>query len=230
MPPTDSPALATSPSTGSGVAPEPAARMVLRPDLVVCDECDAVHARVALAPGQAAHCRQCGAMIGRHHRVSLDGLLALTLGALLFLLLGNVSPIVTLDLGGVRNPATLPAAIAQTWVAGERLVAVLAAATALAVPLAVTLLRLHVLLGLSRGRVPPGFRALMHVLRVFTRWSMVEVFLLGTLVAIVRSAGMASVVPGVGIFSYAALTLLLTSITASGLHHLWQVATDLGFE
>ncbi len=217
----------STPQAALSLASEP---LTPRPDLVVCDECDAVHTRAQLSPGQAAHCRQCGALIGRSHRVSLDGLLALSLGSLLFLVLGNISPIVTLDLNGIENPASLPAAIAQTWAAGEQLVAVLAAATALAVPMLVTLLRLHVLWGLTRGRVPPGFRAVMALLRGVTRWSMVEVFLLGTLVAIVRSAGLAAVIPGVGIFSYAALAVLLTSITASGLHHLWQVATDLGME
>ena len=51
-----------------------------------------------------------------------------------------------------------------------------------------------------------GFVPAMRALRWVTRWSMVEVFMFGTLVAIVKSAGLASVIPGVGIFSYAVLT------------------------
>jgi paraquat-inducible protein A len=47
-------------------------------------------------------------------------------------------------------------------------------------------------------------------------------------VAFVRSAGVAEAIPGVGLFAYAALTLLLTSITAAGLHTLWARGSELG--
>jgi len=46
-------------------------------------------------------------------------------------------------------------------------------------------------------------------------------------VAIVKLAGLASVVPGVGIFSFGALTLLLAAIQAAGLHGIWQRASEL---
>ncbi len=200
---------------------------VPHPELVVCDECDAVHRRMPLGPGEVANCRRCGSVLGRGERLSLQAQLALALGALLFLLLGNLSPIVTLQTRGQEIPVTLPAAIAHTWQTGEALVAMLTAATALAMPLTVLVLRLYVLAALAAGRVPAGFVPAMHLLRLATRWSMVEVFMLGTLIAIVRSAGMVGVIPGVGIFSYAMVTLLLASITAAGLHRLWDVASGL---
>jgi paraquat-inducible protein A len=105
-------------------------------------------------------------------------------------------------------------------------VALLAGATALAFPLAVILLRLWILVPLVWGRRSAAFLPAMRALHAVTRWSMVEVFLLGTLVAIVRSAGLASLVPGVGIFSFAVLTVLLTAIHAAGLHGLWQHADE----
>ena len=89
------------------------------------------------------------------------------------------------------------------------------------------LLRLYVLWPLAMGRVARGFVPAMRALRWVTRWSMVEVFMVGTMVAIVKLAGLASVIPGVGIFSYAALTLLLAGIQAAGLHSLWRSAEEL---
>jgi len=68
----------------------------------------------------------------------------------------------------------------------------------------------------------------MHALNFVTRWSMVEVFMMGTLVAVVRCASLTSATPGIGLFAYAALTLLLTSITAAGTHSLWKMSSDLG--
>jgi paraquat-inducible protein A len=65
----------------------------------------------------------------------------------------------------------------------------------------------------------------MRLLRWMGRWSMVEVFMLGVLIAVVRSAGVTHVVLGVGIFAYLALTVLLTAIHATGLQGLWRQAS-----
>jgi paraquat-inducible protein A len=68
---------------------------------------------------------------------------------------------------------------------------------------------------------------MMRALRWVMRWSMVEVFLLGVLIAVVRGAGVTSVVLGPGIFAFGGLTLLLTAIQASGLHGLWEQASGV---
>lgn len=198
-----------------------------RPDLVTCEECDAVYQRHALVAGEVARCARCGSTLGRGHLLAVDGQLALAAGALLVFILGNVSDIVTLDLRGVRSPVTLPESIWATWITGQHVVALLAGATAFAFPLAVIVLRLYVLAPLAAGKRVRGFVPAMRALRWVSRWSMVEVFMVGTLVAIVKLAGMASVIPGVGIFSYAALTVLLAANHVSGLHGLWWRAAEL---
>jgi len=201
--------------------------LVTQPDRVVCDECDAVHERIPLRPGQVARCHRCDALLGRGHLVTPTGQLAFALGALVFLIIGNLAPMVSLELHGLRIAVTVPHAIALTWRVGQPLVALLAAATALVFPLALVLLRIYVLVFLARGRVPAGFQLAMRALRLCTYWSMVEVFMLSALVALVRSAGVASLTTDVGLYAYAVLTLLLTSLTASGLHSMWKLSSDL---
>ena len=62
--------------------------------------------------------------------------------------------------------------------------------------------------------------------RALTRlrpWAMSEVFMLGALVALVKLAAMAQVIPGIALFSYGALMLTqstLTSITPT--EQFWQ--------
>ncbi len=204
-----------------------AAAAQARPELMACEECDAVYTRRPLAAGEVARCSRCAAVLGRGHFLAVDGQLALASGALVVFALGNVTDIVTLDLGGVRSPVTLYEAVWATWVTGERIVALLAGATAIAFPLAVILLRMYVLTPLAMGRRARGFVPAMRALRWVGRWSMVEVFMVGTLVAVVKLAGLASVVPGVGIFSYAVLTVLLAATHSAGLHGLWQRAGEL---
>lgn len=219
---------ATAHAPSAPTAARATAALAARPDLVVCNECDAVHERVTLARGTVARCRRCNALLGRGHVLGTEKLLAFAVASLLLIIIGNSAPIVTLDFRGVVSQATLPEAIEATWSAGQPLVAVLTAATALVFPLAFTILRLYLLGSMVRGIVPRGFVPAMHMLNFATRWGMAEVFMLGTLVAVVRCTSLTSATPGIGLFAYAAVTLLITAITAAGTHTLWKHSSEIG--
>lgn len=193
-------------------------------DLMVCEECDAVYPARPVGPDGLLRCRRCGATLARGHGLPLDGQLALTVGALVVFMIGSLSPIVTLELKGIHSVATLLEATRFTWQSGAHLVAALSVATAFVFPLLVIVLRLWVLVLLLLGRPVPALAPVMRLLRWVLRWSMVEVFMLGVLIAVVRSAGVTHVVLGPGIFAYTALTVLLTAIHAAGLQGLWALA------
>jgi paraquat-inducible protein A len=212
--------LARHPSSGSAAA-APAH------GYLVCEECDAVYPGQAIANDAVLRCRRCGATLERGHALPLNGQLGLTLGALTVFLIGSLSPIVTLELKGNHSQASLLEATRLTWESGAHLVALLSAATAFVFPLLVILLRLWVLVPLLLRRPAPLLAPVMRLLRWVQRWSMVEVFMLGVLIAVVRSAGVTHVVLGPGIFAYMALTVLLTSIYAAGLQGLWREASRL---
>ncbi len=196
--------------------------MTPRPDLLVCNACDALYRRPLLAEDRIARCARCGTSLGRGHRLTLDEQLALAVAALVLLIVANLSPLITLELRGLRTEVTLLECVRATWQAGERLVAVLAVFTAFVFPLALIVLRLYVLAPLSAGVRPRGFLIAMRMLRWVTQWSMVEVFMLGVLISVVRSAGLAHATMQPGLFAYASVMLLLTANIASGQRRLWQ--------
>lgn len=193
-------------------------------DKVVCEHCDAIFARRRLARGEIANCSRCGAELYRDHALDLQLMLALTITGLVVFVIANNYPLVTLDMQGVRTDSTMWGAVRATWHTGVGPVAVLAALTVFFFPLAQLLMLGYVLSALLRARVPPGFIDVMHALRLMRPWSMVEVFMLGILVSVVKMAGIAHVVPEVGIFAFAGLTLLLTVINSFDLHALWDTA------
>ncbi len=192
--------------------------------LCVCEHCDAVYRRRALARREIARCLRCGAELYRDQRYGLNAMLALTLTALIVFVIANVYPIVRIEVQGVASEATLWGAIMATWNSGVGVVAALAAATVFFFPLSQIALFLHVLPALRRGRVPVHFRDAMHALRLVQPWSMVEVFLLGALVSVVKLAGLAEVIPGIGLWAFGILTLLLTTLTGFDLRRLWEIA------
>ena len=178
------------------------------------------------APGVLARCTRCDAPLYRNRPLDLDVMLALALTALIVLVLANVFPIVTLQVSNTEREATLWGAILATYDTGVAFVALLAALTVFFFPLLQILLYLHVLLPMRWGLRTAGFRYSMHLLRAMQPWSMVEVFVLGVLVAVVKLAGMAEVTPQLGMWGFALLTVLLTLLNSFDLHQLWDIAQE----
>jgi paraquat-inducible protein A len=191
-------------------------------DLLICEQCDAVHRWRPLMPSEVARCTRCGAVLARGHRLDVDALLALTIAAGVVWLVAVLTPMMGLHLRGLHGTASFPEAIRITWDRGERLVALVSFLTAIVGPAVLIVLRLLVLWPLSRGRRPEHFAWCMRVLHEASRWNMVEVLMVAAVVSIVRLAGMAPAVPGPGMFAFAVLALLLAALEAGGLKHLWQ--------
>ncbi len=198
----------------------------IRTDLAVCEHCDSVHQRGRLAPGEAADCRVCGATLYRRSRLDVDAMLALTIAAAIVFVLANAAPIVTMQSGGVTTRGWLGSIVAAAWDSGVGPVAAIAAATVFLFPLAQLSLYLFVLSASKLDARPPGFAAAMHGLRYLRPWSMVEVFLIGILVSIVKMSSLAKVTPEAGLWGFGVLTILLTALGTFELRALWDAHDD----
>ena len=192
--------------------------------LVVCEHCDAVFQKAPLPAGASARCLRCDSELYHHGRANLQTLMALALAALLSFVIANACPIVEIELRGAGNHSqtTLWGAVLATWQSGVGTLAVLTWACAFFFPLAEISACLYISLPLLLRRTPPGFRQALHLLQQLQPWSMMEVFMLGTFVAVVKLGGYAYVVVDAGLWAFAALTLLLTLLSTFDLHGLWS--------
>jgi len=192
------------------------------PHLVVCEHCDRVYRRVALARGGVARCEVCGAVLYRAEKFDIDQWLALTVAAAIVFALANVYPVMQIGMSGLHNEATLWQAVMALGHGLAAPIAVPAGAAAIVVPF-LQIVLLGWVLGFARfGRRAPAFALAMRMLNALRPWSMVEVCLLGALVAIVKLSGFLAVLPGVGIWATAALTVLIPLIASRDIHWLWQ--------
>src|SRR5215207_921597 len=164
--------------------------------LVVCGQCGLAHRWQPLRDASQARCTRCDAVLGRAHRLSISGILALTVAAAAAYLIAVTSPLMTLSLRGGAETASLPQAISIAWQDDQQLVAILSAITALLAPAAFIGLRLYVLIPLAAGNKPPGFAWCVRLLHQATRWNMVEVFMVGVLLSLVRLTALAETSPG----------------------------------
>ncbi|WP_022960727.1 paraquat-inducible protein A [Halopseudomonas pelagia] len=190
--------------------------------LVICEHCDSVYQRPALARKQTAHCRRCGALLDRGRRLNTDQLLALTAAAAILFIFANTFPIMGISMQGLNNEATLWATVEALAQGRITLIALVTGLSIIFAPALQILLLGWVLVYARSGRVAPGFRICMRTLEHLRPWSMLEVCLLGILVAIIKLAGMLQVHPGVGLWAMAMLTVLIILIGGRDVRQLWD--------
>ncbi len=159
-------------------------------------------------------CVRCRAELYRTNSAGIDTAIALGVTALVLLLLSNAYPLVALQLNGSARATTLLGAAAGLYDQGYAPVAALVLTTTVLVPLFQISGLLYVLLPLRANRRAPGQNELFRALTHLRPWAMSEVFMLGALVALVKLSALAEVIPGVSLYSYGALMVALSALTA----------------
>jgi paraquat-inducible protein A len=84
-----------------------------------------------------------------------------------------------------------------------------------------------VLVPLAARTRPPAFSLAMRALRAMRPWRLVEVFLLGVVIAVVKLSGLATANVGYGVYGIAILALALASLASFEPAALWRRAEEL---
>ena len=191
--------------------------------VIVCHACDLVHRRDAIMDKARVLCVRCRAELYRTNSASIDTAIALAVTAAMLLLLSNVYPLVALQLNGSYRVTTLVGAALGLYEQGYAPVAALVFLTTVLIPSFQIAALLYVLLPLRRHGRARGQNEVFRVLTRLRPWAMSEVFMLGALVALVKLAAMAQVIPGIALFSYGALMLTLSTLTSiTPTEQFWQ--------
>ena len=195
--------------------------------ILACHECDLLQHEVRLPPGGVARCHRCGVQLYRSRPHALDRVPAFTLGAFVLYVISNTFPVVGLSINGELVQATLLGAVRGIYADGDRLVALLVLVTAVIAPFVQMVAMTWLVLLLRMGRVPKSFAKVYRVLAFTRPWGMVEVLVIGVMVALVKLAHIAQVVPGVALWSLGGSMLLLAAAGAAfDPHFLWSKVGD----
>ncbi|MBM3116983.1 paraquat-inducible protein A [Jeongeupia naejangsanensis] len=180
-------------------------------ELVACHECDQLQQLRYPPASRIVRCCRCGAVVYRYHPDALNRTLALTTASLLLFIVANAFPIVAIDMQGNVLSTSMLGAIAHLWTTHVPVVAIMVALTTLVVPTLTMLLLVYLLTPLQLGYRPPGAAELLRLLHLSRPWGMIEVYLLGILVSIVKLMAYAAVIPGPSLW---ALMLLIPLMAA----------------
>jgi paraquat-inducible protein A len=194
---------------------EPANQALADASLAACPNCDLIQRLPAVAPGQSACCPRCGTELRRRRKDSLNRTLALAAAAAVLCLIANTVPMLGLSAVGRESFTTIIGGAQQLWANGQRIVALLVFFAAVLAPALQIGLLLLVLLGARRERPPAWVGRLLRHLPFSRTWSMLEVMLLGVLVALTKIADYATVIPGQALFAVGGLVFVIAAMQST---------------
>ncbi|MFL6705859.1 MAG: paraquat-inducible protein A, partial [Paraburkholderia graminis] len=186
-----------------------------RATLLACHECDLLQRDAGVPEGGVLRCRRCHGELYRNRADWLGRAFALSLGATVLLVIANSFPIVGLSVNGTLVNTTLIGSVRVLYRDGMWPIAGLVFATTILTPILHIATVLWLLVPLRLNRVPWAAGVVFRLSRLVQPWGMIEVLILGLLVALVKLSHIASVVPGIGLWSFGALTLTLAAVGAA---------------
>ncbi|WP_261421638.1 paraquat-inducible protein A [Serratia quinivorans] len=201
------------------------------PHWVICRHCDSLYRYRPLTAGQQARCARCRSRLYRTEQVNTERMLALALTAVVVFVVANVCPVIGVSFHAVQNVATVWQAAIALGHGAMLPLAVCLVFLLIVAPLLQIVLFGWVVMFAHMGRCAPGFIGAIRLLKGLRPWSMVEVGMLGFLVAAIKLSGFLQVATGPGCWAMAVLMLLIVIIGSQDLQPLWRlmpIAPDAG--
>ncbi len=190
--------------------------------LRACAECDLVVEMPVLRPGERASCPRCQHPLQHRQKTPLQNTAAICVAALIMLLASLPFQFAHFELPGSAGQMAVLDAVGGLMRVDQALLALVVVLTIVVLPavylLAVAYLHIGLLLGLPlwKGRV------LLRLLRRLEPWMMADVFLVATLVSLIKMSDDADVGMGLSFWAFCAYALLLLKTTIDiNYDHLW---------
>lgn len=174
-------------------------------NLAICDGCGQIG-----SPTADPHCRRCGARLQLRKPGSLQRTTALLVAGYALYLPANLLPIMqTRSLFGMQQD-TIVSGVVYLWTSGSWILAVIVFVASVAVPLLKLFSLTFLVISVRRrwrAHALPRAR-LYRLLELIGRWSMLDVYVVTILVALVQMQSLASITPGGAILAFAAIVVL----------------------
>jgi paraquat-inducible protein A len=184
-------------------------------NVMACLECDLVQRISALPDGATARCPRCGHTLVHGSQDSLNKTLAYAVAAAVALIVANLTPLMGLSVSGRQSSTTILGGAREMWLQGQEIGALIVLFCTVIAPAVHIGIMLTVLIAVKRSPAPSWVGQLLRWSNWYQPWAMVEVMMLGLLVALIKIAELATVNPGIGMFAAGALVVLVSAMTVS---------------
>ena len=168
------------------------------------------HLCLKLADAGLHHCPRCGEALHLRKSNSLQRTLALLITAVVLYIPANILPIMITDQLGNATPSTILGGVVLLIDMGSIPIAAVIFIASVLVPLGKLIALFYLCWSVSSGRlVNPRQRTVMYrVTELIGKWSMVDVFVVSILVALVHLTGLLVILPGSAAVAFAGVVLV----------------------
>ncbi|MGL5949184.1 MAG: PqiA/YebS family transporter subunit [Aeromonas sp.] len=192
-------------------------------DATACEECDLLIPATPLALGESSICPRCGHTISRHLPDQAVRPIAYGLATLIMFVLANSFTFMSFSAKGITQGMTFIQCITTLVDQGYVFLSIVISLALIGLPLVYVGSMCLVLWRLDKGLHSNALRSLGRLLCRIKPWLMVDVFLVGVLISLVKLMGMADITMGLSFWAFAAYTvLLLKMLTSFDRMWLWQ--------
>lgn len=189
--------------------------MPIGPHRSVCHFCDTLHVAKLIPEGMAARCGNCGAVLYQNRPASLARATAFSLAALILMIFVHTFPFLTMDAASIRTNLSLTGAVRELIRQGSPWVAMGVGLFTVVAPTVLSLGFVYVCAPLLSGRIAPGAMWVARWLARTEPWNMIEVFLLGVLVSLLKLGKVAELHFGAGFWAFAGLMVCMAAAVAA---------------
>lgn len=190
--------------------------------ILACHDCDLL-TQLSDQSGAVSLCPRCGAVLHRHKTNSIDRPLAFALCGFVLFAMALANPFLAMKSGGFAQESTLLTGIIELWKQRLYGLGALVLATCVVIPMFQLAGLTYILVPLKLRFVAPGSIWIFRAIRHLGSWAMMEVFLIGILVALVKLAKMATIVPGIAVFALGLLTVVtIAAMTSLDPPQIWE--------
>lgn len=160
------------------------------------------------SPVTVERCPRCHAALHLRLKDSVQRTWALTIAALALYFPANLMPVLRMESFWGDQQNTILGGVIQFWQEADYPVAIIIFVASVLIPVLKIIAIIALCLASRSGRHPRTMTRLYRVTEFVGRWSMVDVFVVAILVAVVQLGATISIYPGPGAISFAAVVVL----------------------
>jgi len=195
--------------------------------LIICKKCHTLHEKIPLHNKKKALCSKCNVVLYQRDDNLLNKILALTIAAAISLIIAFKFTIITINIQGLEQSLTVYSlfnviAEHQQYVVGMMFIFLI-----VIFPISIILSMLLLLLFMKLKKGSYVTQRLMILLAYIRPWSMIDIFFISLLVAMVKLFDYANIELGVSFMAFI-FTLILDIIITKNIsfYELWEIHTN----
>ncbi|CAA6823710.1 MAG: Paraquat-inducible protein A [uncultured Sulfurovum sp.] len=192
--------------------------------LIICKKCHTLHEKVLIAENEKAFCSECNVLLYHNDSDMLDKMLALVITASISLFVAFQFTVVSINIQGMEKSLTLTSLFMVLAEHKQYIVGIMFLFLIVIFPIVIIFATFLLLFFMKIEKAGYLTKRLLILLAHLKPWSMIDIFFISLLVAMVKLFDIANIELGVAFLAFV-LTLMLDILITKSLsfHQLWEI-------